>query len=146
MGKRQGYIKMKIEIKTLPHKKQSYDTCGDWKFEHGRLRKILVSDMHNRVYEFLVAIHEFIEAFLCEQRHISARAVNKFDIQYEYARERGIASLCGCVPTGTSEPGFDRHAPYHKEHAFATKVERMLAFILHVDWRQYDETVNKLSQ
>jgi len=137
---------MNITIKTLPHKKQSYDTVGDWKFEHGRLRKILVSDMHNRVYEFLVAVHEFIEAFLCEQRHISARTVNRFDIDYEISREAGIPAHCGCKPTKTSEPGFDRHAPYHKEHVFATKVERMLALILHVDWRQYDETVNKLSQ
>ena len=137
---------MKISIETIPHEKQSYETVGDWKFENGRLSKIYVSDMGNRDYEFLVGIHEAIEAWLCSTRGITEQKVNDFDFDYEEARECGTKARCGCRPTKDSEPGFDRHAPYRNEHEFATKIEKMIAKKLNVDWKKYEDKVNGLSQ
>jgi hypothetical protein len=45
---------------------------------------------------------------------------------------------------GEGEPGDDPTAPYHREHVFATKIERMLAEELGIDWDAYDKTVNAL--
>jgi hypothetical protein len=45
-------------------------------------------------------------------------------------------------PGDTSEPGDDAKAPYHREHVFATKIERLLAVELGVNWRDYDREVS----
>ena len=137
---------MDIKIKTIPHEEQRYETVGDWVLKDGRLDKILVSDMGNEDYEFLVGIHEAIEAYLCTKRGITEQEINNFDIDYEDARESKGKASCGCRPTETSEPGHDTHAPYRNEHCFAEKIERMIAKKLKVNWQKYDEKVNSLSQ
>ena len=93
--------------------------------------------MKNRKYELLVAIHELIEQALCEDRGISNEEITAFDKRFEAERALGLHTL-------DAEPGFDPYAPYMKEHAFATKVERMLARELDVDWDEYDRTVTTL--
>ena len=42
----------------------------------------------------------------------------------------------------TAEPGNNPKAPYHQEHMFASKVERMLANELGVRWNAYDREVS----
>jgi hypothetical protein len=83
--------------------------------------------MSDQRYEFLVGMHEAIEAYLCKQAGISQAAVDRFDQAYERRRK----------PGDDSEPGDNPKAPYHKEHTFATKVERMLADQLGVHWNAY---------
>ena len=77
-------------------------------------------------------MHEAIEAYLCKQAGISQVAVDRFDQAYERRRKAG----------NDSEPGDDPKAPYHKEHMFASKVERMLANELGVRWNAYDREVS----
>lgn len=122
---------MMYMVSTTPHKAQRYDTCGDWIAERNQLRYIRVSELGNEDYAFLVGIHEQIEAWLCLKRGITQRAVDAFDMEFESRRE----------PGDESEPGWEPHAPYHREHVFAEKVERMLADELGVDWDEYDRTV-----
>ena len=93
-----------------------------------------VSDTGNRVFNFLIARHEIDEAFLCSQRGIGTAMVDEFDIAYEANRKAG----------DDSEPGDDPHAPYKREHCFATGIERLLAAELCVDWKTYEETLNAL--
>jgi hypothetical protein len=119
---------MKVTIKTIEHNKQRYDTIGDWNFDRKGDLRIKVSNLHNQDFEFLVATHEYFEAFLCMRRGITQAQVDAFDLTY----------------TGEGEPGDDPKAPYYKEHAFATKLERQLAEELGVDWDAYDEYINKL--
>jgi glycosidase len=119
---------VKTTIKTIEHNKQRYDTIGDWKFDRRGDLHIKVSDLHNADFEFLVGIHEAIEAFLCMRRGITGNMVDAFDLMWK----------------GEGEPGDDKKAPYHKEHVFATKIERQLATELGVDWDAYDEYINKL--
>jgi hypothetical protein len=42
------------------------------------------------------------------------------------------------------EPGDHEHAPYRREHFFATNLERLLSAELGVDWFEYDRDVDAL--
>jgi hypothetical protein len=88
--------------------------------------------MSDQRYEFLVAAHEMIEAYLALHAGVTQEAVDKFDRAYEAKRKRG----------DDSEPGDDPRAPYHREHVFASKIERSLAKQLGVDWAKYDRGVS----
>ncbi len=125
---------MKIQLRTIPHSEQRYETCGDWEnLPEGSLR-ISVSDMGNDDYAFLVAIHELVEVWLCNKRGITDEAVSAFDIEYEKNRPEG----------DESEPGDHPDAPYRKEHFFATNIERMIALELGLDWEKYSKAVMSL--
>ncbi len=94
-----------ITITSIPHSKQRYDTMGDWYLKNGIWR--IVVDKGDE--EERIAIHELVEMMLCLKRGISEKAVTEFDLNYKGA-----------------DPGRSRQAPYHHEHEFANKVERML--------------------
>jgi hypothetical protein len=125
---------MHIELRTIPHDEQRYETVGDWEnLPDGSLR-ISVSDMGIEDYAFLVAIHEAVEVWLCNKRGITDEAVSAFDIEYEKNRPDG----------DESEPGDHPDAPYRKEHFFATNIERMIALELGVDWKLYSGRIESL--
>ena len=122
-------------IRTLPHKQQRYNTVGDYITDvFHDTTVITVSECGSPKYEFLVAIHEFIEHFLCKTRGIPEAVIDEFDIEYEKARQ----------PADEDEPGNHPLAPYHKEHIFATHIEKLLAKELGVDWNDYEETLDSL--
>lgn len=125
---------MHITIKTIKHKDQDYPTVGNWKLKRGKLSEILVSDMENEDYEFLVGIHELIEAYFCKKNGITQLAVDEFDKEFERNRRKG----------NTDEPGNDPKAPYGKYHRFATSIEMQIASMLGVNWEQYEKSVNEL--
>lgn len=118
---------MEINIKTIPHKKQRYETCGDWQIKDG-LIDIQVSETENEDFNFLVGIHELIESYLCKKRGIKEEDATNFDLQFE----------------GNGEPGDSKFAPYNKEHKFATKIERLCAKELKVNWIEYDKCLSDL--
>jgi hypothetical protein len=59
-------------------------------------------------------------------------------MQFEQECERGLYDP-------DEEPGDDLRAPYHCEHVFATKVERMLAREMGVDWDAYEGMLVELT-
>lgn len=89
---------LKILIETVDH--QRYPTAGDWQLKPDGLH-ILVSRMSDQRYEFLVGMHEAIEAYLCKQAGISQVAVDRFDQAYERRRK----------PGDDSDPGDDPKRP-----------------------------------
>lgn len=128
---------LNIQIKTIPHHFQEYDTVGNyWRDLSGgqEVLEIRVSRMRDRRHEFLVALHELIEAFLCDWRRIPFGKITRFDVEYEKTRGRG----------DSSEPGACDRAPYRKEHQFAESVEKLVANELEVDWPQYNRAVQRL--
>jgi len=139
-----------VTIDIIPHADQRYDTVGDWLFKKlysSEYLTITVSDMNNPDYEFLVGIHELIEAYLCQKRGIKEEDVTAFDIAYEKRRNDLISKAWtqeGRDVLIKSEPGQWADAPYHKEHMFATKIEKLVADELGVDWEKYDKTILEL--
>lgn len=99
-------------------------------------RRITVSDMGNDDYEFLVAIHEMIEAKLCEKAGISDEAITAFDVKFESERKAG----------DVSEPGDEPTAPYARQHCIATAVERLMCAELGISWFDYEAAVNRLAK
>lgn len=125
---------MKIIIKIIPHTKQRYETVGDWKFNKNGNLHINVSDMQNDNYAFLVGLHEMIEAWLCKKRGIKEEDITAFDMNFELNRKKN----------NIDEPGDSVKSPYHKEHVFATTIEKMVASILTINWNKYSKTVTNL--
>ena len=120
-------MSLNIEIKTIPHQDQRYDTCGDWLIDGDNIT-ILVSDLGDWRLEYLVADHELREALLCRHRGISPKVVDDFDTSWK----------------SEGEPGDDPQAPYKREHFFATSIERLTAAELDVDWAEYEGKLNAL--
>ena len=126
---------MKTVIKTILHKEQFYPTIGDWGFMPDGNLIIKVSDMSNPDYEFLVGLHELVEAYLCKKAGIDQQDVTNFDIAFECNRKEG----------NVDEPGNDPQAPYHQQHIYATIVEKDMARALGVNWEEYDKFVNEFN-
>lgn len=126
---------IELHVRTIDHDSQRYDTVGDWVYgnQPGEFH-VTVSNMGNRDYEFCVAIHELVEAYLLRKRGVTQRQVDEFDNNFEANRPDG----------NIEEPGFDITAPYYKEHFFATGLEMLLAEKLNLNWQEYESTVNSL--
>jgi len=119
-------------ISQVPHKKQRYETVGDW--IPGKPAEIRVSKMKDQRYVFLVALHELIEYELCKKNGISDREVVAFDVNFEAERRNNLHPM-------DAEPGSDPRAPYKSEHEFATMIEMMVAQKLGVSWSAYEKAV-----
>lgn len=120
---------MRIVIETISHNLQRYDTVGDyWIAPDGSLH-IVVSKMQDSRYDSLVMVHELVEALLCVHRGITMKQIDDFDMG---------------PGKNLDEPGDSPKAPYHKEHVFATKVEKMLAKQLDVNWEAYNKAIDEL--
>ena len=111
-----------ITVKVIPHSKQRYDTSGDYWIDKRGTIQVRISKSRNRRHEALLLIHELTEMFLCMDRRVSFKAIDRFDMRFE----------------GEGEPGDDPKAPYYSQHRFATRVERLLAKELQVNWRAYE--------
>jgi hypothetical protein len=121
---------MNISITVIDNNKQRYNTVGDWYYDPtDKTMVIKVSDTGNKKYNFLIAIHELIEAILCEWAGISSELVDMWDLNY-----------------GDGEPGQGIDCPYFMQHFTATCIEGTLALMIGVNWVEYDECVNKLSK
>jgi|SRR5215471_16801152 len=124
---------MRVDIKVVPHDKQRYRTVGDWWWE-GDCLCVRVSELGDWRYELLVVVHEMCEAGACRYVGTSESEVTEFDVEFEKRRKNG----------NTDEPGDDPMAPYAQEHCVATGIERVLAVMLGVTWKDYEERVNSL--
>ena len=121
-------IMIDITISTVPQEQQRYDTAGDYFTDEPLHVTIRVSDLKNPRYEFLIALHEMVEMFLCHNRGIGEDMVDKFDFAFK----------------GAGEPGDDPNSPYFREHQFATVIERMMAHELGVDWQSYNKRLEEV--
>lgn len=124
----------RIDIDVIPHSQQRYPTCGDWYYGEDKTLFIRVSKLPDSRYEFLVALHELVEVKLCEWSGISQEDVDKFDMDFEAHRH----------PDNDSEPGDSPDAPYRFQHCLASGVERIVAAVLGVDWKDYEKAINAL--
>ena len=128
---------MRILIETIPHDQQRYNTVGDWLVTADGTWHISISELPTKSalfpekFAFLVAFHELIEMALCQSDGVTESEVDKFDLHYAGSRD---------------EPGDDDDAPYYAQHQIATGLERTMAALLGVDWSEYEQAVNALTQ
>lgn len=127
---------LKIDIRTIPHSHQRYETVGDWYYAPDATWIFKISDLGNWRMELAVAVHELVECALCRYVGISQGEVDAFDTAYEAQR----------APDNYDEPGDDPRAPYHKQHCIATGIERIIVCMLGLSWKEYDNKINSLSQ
>lgn len=127
-----------MRIKTISHQKQRYETPGDY-WETSKVLEMRVSKLSDWRFEFLIVIHELIEYALVKQANLSLREIDEFDQMFERERAKGLHD-------DDAEPGMDKRAPYRKQHIWATRIERFVAFLLHVNWKKYDKEVISLLQ
>ena len=111
-----------ISLKVIPHSKQRYETSGDYWIDRRGTIQIRISKSKNWRHEALLLIYELTEMLLCIDRRVSFKAIDRFDMNFK----------------GDGEPGDDPKAPYYRQHQFATRIERLLAKALRVNWRAYD--------
>ena len=79
-------------------------------------------------YSALVMVHELVEMILTKHRNVSWKAIDKFDMDHPEL----------------DDPGCDPRAPYYAEHMFAMRVEKMLASLLGVEWKEYNKSFSRL--
>lgn len=110
-----------IFIKTVDKNKVRNQGVGDYKVGVDGSLHILVAKQKNKDYEFLIAIHELVEAFLADKRGINYKEIDKFDRDH----------------INSEEPGRMKQAPYNDEHMFAEKIEYMVGKELGIDMKEY---------
>lgn len=123
-----------MNIETIPHKDQAYETVGNYWMDEDGVMQIRISEMNNQFYEIMVAVHEIVEWALCIQEGITEKEITEFDLAFESNRQKG----------NLDEPGFEINAPYYKQHCFATSVELGMCAMVGEDFKKYDKTVNEL--
>lgn len=128
---------MEIHINTIDNALQRYSTIGDYYYDSEGILQIKVSNLGDKKMEMLVIIHELVEEFLTRESGIKEEDISDFDKYYEKRREMGLVDKL-------SEPGFSSESPYRNQHAIATGIELIIAGILGVDWKRYEEIVNSL--
>jgi hypothetical protein len=120
---------MKITIETIDHNDQRYNTVGDWQFDDEGNLNIKVSNTASESYNFLIGVHELVEAYLCKIRGISTQDVDKFDIDF-ISRHSPLW-----------EPGDSKDAPYHIQHKIATVIEYILLKELRLTSEAYESHI-----
>jgi hypothetical protein len=118
-------------IQTISQEEQRYATIGDWQFvkANGDQLNVKVSNLGNEDSEFLIAIHELVEAYLCRKAGVTTEQVDEFDMHYDEKFGN----------SGIDEPGENPNAPYFMQHFAADIIERTLASFLGVNWLDHEK-------
>lgn len=106
-----------VRIEALPPEDLRYSTEGDWQITPTGEFVIQVTANMPQQEQLLLALHELIEAMLCQARGITQQAVDRFDFAFK----------------GEGEPGDAVNAPYRLEHRFAALIDHLIAHELGID-------------
>lgn len=109
-----------ITLKSVDPVSMRYVTTGDWEWLPNGELKCSVAEYGNPDGEFLVNLHEMVEAWLCRKAGIREDEVSAFHI---------------------SNP----EAPHHKQNQTATDVEKIVCEAMSIDWEAHKEWVQRAS-
>ncbi len=116
---------LSIQVFSTPHKAQRYETLGDWYWDRYGQLVIKVSRSGNWRSELAIAMHEILEALLCNEQRIPTQAVDEFDMRF-------------LAEGGLGEPGDAPDCPYRDQHAKADKLERFVCELLNLPWEEHE--------
>lgn len=111
----------------IPHNQQNYETAGNYLYIGNKL-VFYISNLEKREYEVALLVHEIAEALICNLRGIKEKDITKWDLDH----------------IESDDPGSIKGAPYYKEHAFATKLEKLIIEELGQNWKKHDKSYEKL--
>ena len=126
---------MRIIIETKRTIEMRYDTLGDWYYRECQreaeapdgLEMVIEVDREQVVdprVQLVIALHELIEAKLCEDAGITQEQVDNFD-RNEWPKL--VAKMGDWDWVADLEPGDAEEAPYRKQHRFAMLIEHLVA-------------------
>jgi hypothetical protein len=105
-------------------------TGADWWFDEKGDLQVRIANLGNWKEEAILGIHEASEGIICKQMKITHEDVDEFDKIYQITHEVD------------NDSGDELLAPYKWPHTFATAIERVLAGVLRVDWKSYDDKLS----
>jgi hypothetical protein len=115
---------MKYTINIMPKSYMRYDTAGDWQIDADGNITVTIMDTGIDDYNFLLILHELVESYLCRESGITTEVVDQYDLS-----------------STTVDPGDATDCPYHEQHTAAVVIEKILSWILRVNWQDYEETL-----
>ena len=121
-----------IKVEFIDSIEQRYNTCVDY-FETDTEVIFRISKQNDPRKNLLIMFHEMVEYALCTDRGITEEAITEFDLLWEKENPTGIADGL--------EPGYASGCPYAKEHLEAELIERRMAALLGIDWKEYEENL-----
>ena len=124
--------RLHIKVRIVDLKDQLYPTLGDY-YKHGNTMNFLITDVKNPDFHDLIFLHEYIEYILTNKRGITIKEITEYDLEWENRYEQHLNKA--------EEPGDELDAPYHKEHEFAKKIEKLVCEELGYTWEEYDNYV-----
>lgn len=139
-----------IDAEVIPHSAQRYPTVGDWQWQDiyddlqdiydnlfkknqkvvGQKLQINISDTGNADSNFLIMVHEIIEAYLCRKNGVKESDVDKWDMDH----------------LDSDDPGSIEGCPYLSEHTVATSIEIMLAYSQNIGWLAHNKRIEDLDK
>lgn len=122
-----------ISIEFVPKTKIRNGGAGDYFTQLDRIviRAIKLSDIRISI---LIAIHELIEFILVSNQGIKETDIDWFDAEFEADRKDG----------NFSEPGDSLGSPYRCAHRFSENIERLMAYELGINWKDYEDIINNI--
>jgi len=131
---------MKIIIETVPKSALRYSTVGDWFYnDKEKCWYIQVAEFaekkgeyfsYEEHFEYLIAIHELVEMFLCQSEMIDQKTVDKFDME---------------TGKNSPEPGDESDSPYYEQHQIASAIETLLVEATGITIGSYHVAVDEKS-
>ncbi len=118
-----------FEIRVKPQRDLRNDQLGDYFRDAYGVEQFTIANTGDYFSTVCVLVHELVEQALCREHGISEQAIDRFDDDH---RE-------------LDEPGDDRRAPYHREHAVAMRIERMLVRAAGISWAAYCRRLAKVT-
>jgi hypothetical protein len=108
------------KIKFKIARKMRYNDYGDY-----YNNKVISYDTKNKLYNYLIHIHELIEYSLLSYLGVHWSEIDRFD----RARKK---------------PTSKHYKLYGSAHRIATRTEKMIAKLLNINWKKYCEDLKKL--
>lgn len=112
--------------------------CDYWYDKEGVLQ-VRVAEMGNRDYEVLIATHELLEENGTLRRGLREEDIQKFDELWDEEQKRG-------EHPDEEEPGFNKKAPYLREHTMSDAVERMMIAFWGIPWPDYEKAIDEAAK
>lgn len=116
---------MRIEVRTIDHGKQRYDTVGDYFMDKDGVLQVRISNAKDWRSEAAVLVHELVEYFLCRRSRVKLDTIDQWDKDHADAAEPGDVPDC----------------PYARQHRFAENLERLLVAELGLRWDEHERLV-----